>query len=116
MPFNMRYYQQMVQTRRAEYSCRIRELWTSTGPDAESADTVVIVGDITVRAHSSVLRRTSSHFDNALAAAIPAPGDAGEVHLPGVDAHTFWRALQLVYCRSYSLDPCPWTSMAVNTT
>jgi hypothetical protein len=49
MPFYTRFYQHMLQARRAEYNQRIQDLWTFNGPDAHSADMVVIAGDITVQ-------------------------------------------------------------------
>jgi cytochrome P450 len=89
MPFNTRFYQHMLQARRAEYNKSIQDFWTANGPDVHSADMVVIAGDITVRAHSSVLRHKSSYFGNALAATISGPVGA-EINIHGVDVSTFW--------------------------
>jgi hypothetical protein len=108
MPFNTRFYQHMLQARRAEYNKGIQDLWTTNGPDAHSADMVVIAGDFRVRAHSNVLRHRSSYFDTALAAAISGPVGP-EINITGVEVSTFWRVLQLVYCNFYTLEPCPLT-------
>jgi hypothetical protein len=88
MPFNTRFYQHMLQARRAEYNKSTQDLWTTKCPDVHSADRVVIAGDFRVRAHSNVLRHRSSYFDNALVAAISGPVGP-EINIPGVDVSTF---------------------------
>jgi hypothetical protein len=48
----------------------------------------------------------SSRF-RQLARAICDPGSAWEVDVNGVDSHTVWRVLQLIYYQSYTTEPCP---------
>jgi hypothetical protein len=77
-----------------------RKRWGALGP-RDGTDAVLVVGDVRLPVHSTVLGTLSTFFR----------GKTGDIVFNGWSIHVVWRTLELIYCQDYTEQPCPKTNM-----
>ncbi|TQB67564.1 hypothetical protein MPDQ_005259 [Monascus purpureus] len=81
-----------------------KQKWGAKGPE-EQTDAVIIVGNIRIPVHNTILAAGSQYYRQWLAIR-PRKTEIPEIQLHYVNVHTAWRVIELLYCQSYTLKPC----------
>ncbi|RAL06555.1 BTB/POZ domain-containing protein [Aspergillus homomorphus CBS 101889] len=89
-----------------------KQKWGVNGPE-EQTDAVIIVGNIRIPVHNTILAAGSQYYRQWLAIR-PRKTEIPEIQLHYVNVHTAWRAIELLYCQSYTLKPCPYAEQPDN--
>ncbi|BCR96710.1 uncharacterized protein AKAW2_30029A [Aspergillus luchuensis] len=86
-----------------------KQKWGENGPK-EQTDAVIVVGNVRIPVHNTIIAAGSRYYRQWLAVR-PQKTEIPEIqlshNLESGNVHTAWRVIELLYCQSYTLKPCP---------